>query len=460
MQNNSQIKDFTKGSITKNLIIFALPLFFANLLQVVYNMADMAVVGHVLGKTGISAVSVGGDVTHLLTFIAMGLSNAGQVLIARYIGAKEREKIGKFVGTMSGFLVLSAIVLTILGLVFQTELLTLMNTPKEAFQGAISYSTVSMAGLIFIYGYNTVSAILRGMGDSKHPFIFIAIAAILNVILDIIFVIKLNMGEMGAALATIISQAVSFISCVAFLVKRRKEFELTMKLRDFIVWDKEMLSALLKLGIPMAIKTASIQVSKLFVNSYINSYGVAVSAFSGIANKVASVANLISMAMNTAGSTVVGQNLAAGEFSRVKKVLKSLAEITITVSTFFSVLIVLFPEEIFSLFIKTTETDVLSIAKNYIPIAILLFYGAAARAIMNALLNGSGNYKINFATAIFDGIIMRIGLALLFGLAFNMQYYGFWLGDALAGFTPFFIGVVFYFNGNWKNSAIKNKEEA
>lgn len=460
MQNNSQIKDFTKGSITKNLIIFALPLFFANLLQVVYNMADMAVVGHVLGKTGISAVSVGGDVTHLLTFIAMGLSNAGQVLIARYIGAKEREKIGKFVGTMSGFLVLSAIVLTILGLVFQTELLTLMNTPKEAFQGAISYSTVSMAGLTFIYGYNTVSAILRGMGDSKHPFIFIAIAAVLNVILDLLLVIEFNMGEMGAALATIISQAVSFISCVAFLVKRRKEFELTMKLRDFIVWDKEMLSALLKLGIPMAIKTASIQVSKLFVNSYINSYGVAVSAFSGIANKIASVANLISMAMNTAGSTVVGQNLAAGEFSRVKKVLKSLAEITITVSTFFSVLIVLFPEEIFSLFIKTTETDVLSIAKNYIPIAILLFYGAAARAIMNALLNGSGNYKINFATAIFDGIIMRIGLALLFGLAFNMQYYGFWLGDALAGFTPFFIGVVFYFNGNWKNSAIKNKEEA
>ncbi|MBQ4103695.1 MAG: MATE family efflux transporter [Clostridia bacterium] len=460
MKQTSQIKDFTKGSITKNLIIFALPLFFANLLQVVYNMADMAVVGHILGKTGISAVSVGGDVTHLLTFIAMGLSNAGQVLIARYIGAKEREKIGKFVGTMSGFLIISALVLTALGLIFQTELLTLMNTPEEAFKGAISYSTVSMAGLIFIYGYNTVSAILRGMGDSKHPFIFIAIAAVLNVILDLIFVVEFNMGEMGAALATIISQAVSFISCVAFLVKRRKEFELTMKLRDFIVWDKEMLSALLKLGIPMAIKTASIQVSKLFVNSYINSYGVTVSAFSGIANKVASVANLISMAMNTAGSTVVGQNLAAGEFNRVKKVLKSLAEITITVSTVFSVLIVLFPEEIFSLFIKTTETDVLSIAKNYIPIAILLFYGAAARAIMNALLNGSGNYKINFATAIFDGIIMRIGLALLFGLAFNMQYYGFWLGDAIAGFTPFFIGVVFYFNGSWKKSAVKNKEEA
>ena len=133
----------------------------------------------------------------------------------------------------------------------------------------------------------------------------------------------------------------------------------------------------------------------------------------------------------------------------------SLAEITLTVSTFFSVLIILFPEEIFSLFISTNETDVLSIAKNYIPIAILLFYGAAARAIMNALLNGSGNYKINFATAIFDGIIMRIGLALLFGIAFNMKYYGFWLGDALAGYTPFFIGIAFYFSGKWKNKIIK-----
>lgn len=450
MDKSTQIKDFTQGKITKNLIIFALPLFFANLLQVVYNMADMAVVGHVLGKTGISAVSVGGDVTHLLTFIAMGLSNAGQVIIARYIGAKEKQKIGKFVGTMSGFLVISAFVLTALGLIFQTELLTLMNTPEEAFEGAVSYSTVSMAGLVFIYGYNTVSAILRGMGDSKHPFIFISIAAILNVALDLFFVIKLDMAETGAALATIISQGVSFISCVAFLIKHKKEFELKIKLKDFIFWDKEMLSSLLKLGIPMAIKTASIQISKLFVNSYINSYGVAVSAFSGIANKIASVANLISMAMNTAGSTVVGQNLAAKEFKRVKKVLKSLAEITLTVSTFFSVLIILFPEEIFSLFISTNETDVLSIAKNYIPIAILLFYGAAARAIMNALLNGSGNYKINFATAIFDGIIMRIGLALLFGIALNMKYYGFWLGDAIAGFTPFFIGVVFYVSGKWK----------
>lgn len=448
--SRSQIKDFTHGNVTKQLIVFAWPLFLSNLLQVVYNMVDMMVVGNVLGKAGISAVSVGGDVSHLLTFVAMGFSNAGQVLIARYIGAKERHKIGKFVGTMSGFLTVCSIALSVIGLVFQNKLLTLMNTPAEAYAGAADYSAICMVGLVFIYGYNIVSAILRGMGDSKHPFIFISIAAVLNLILDIIFVVGFGMGAGGAALATVISQAVSFISCVVFLARNAKQFELNMNIKNFIFWDKEMLVSLLKLGAPMAIKTASIQVSKLFVNSWINSYGVAVSAFAGIANKVSSIANLISTAMNTAGSTMVGQNIAAGEFDRVKKILKQLAVITLTVATVLSAVICLFPKEIFSIFTDEGDADVLAIAGGYVPIAVLLFFGAAMRAIMNALINGSGNYRINFATAILDGIVMRIGLALLFGLAFGMKHYGFWLGDALAGFTPFFIGLVFYFTGLWK----------
>ena len=449
----TQIKDFTQGNITKQLLVFVWPLFLSNLLQVVYNMVDMIVVGNVLGKVGISAVSVGGDVSHLLTFISMGFANAGQVLIARYIGAEKRDKIGRFVGTMVGFLIVCSLLLSVIGLLFQHTILSLMNTPEEAYSGAVSYSTVCMVGLVFIYGYNVVSAILRGMGDSKHPFIFISIAAVLNLILDIIFVMGFGMGEGGAALATVISQAVSCISCAVFLSRHKKEFELNVKIKDFIQWDKAMLSDLVKLGTPMAIKTASIQFSKLFVNSWVNSYGVEVSAFSGIANKISNISNLVSAAMNTGGSTMVGQNLAAGELGRVKSILRNLAAITLTVATFFSVLIFAFPQQIFGIF--TTDSAVLSIAEKFIPIAVLLFFGSAMRAIMNALLNGSGNYKINFVTAILDGIIMRIGLAVLFGLVLGMKHYGFWLGDALAGFTPFFIGVVYYATGKWKNDTGK-----
>ena len=449
----TKIRDFTQGNITKQLVTFAFPLFLSNLLQVVYNMVDMIVVGHVLGKEGLSAVSVGGDVTHLLTFISMGFASAGQVLIARLIGGRQEEKIGRFVGTMCGLLFSCALTLTVLGLVFQPAMLRLMNTPAESLAGAQSYATVSMAGLLFIYGYNIVSAILRGMGDSRHPFIFISLAAVLNLILDVVFVVVFSMGAGGAALATIISQGVSFITCACFLIRHRAEYKLNITLRHFVQWDQSMLLSLIKLGVPMAIKSASVMVSKLFVNSFINAYGVAVSAFAGIANKLASVSMLVSNAMNTAGSTVVGQNLAAGKFDRVKKILLRIAYITLSMAALFSLVIILFPEEIFGIF--TADAAVMQIARGYIPIAVLLFFGAAMRAIMNALINGSGHTKINFATAILDGIVMRIGLAVLFGLVMHMEYTGFWLGDALAGFTPFLIGLVFYVTGAWKKQALK-----
>ena len=444
----THIRDFTEGSIPRQLAEFAWPLFLSNLLQVVYNMVDMIIVGQTLGKTGISAVSVGGDVSHFLTFIAMGFSSAGQVLIARYIGAKQQDRLGRFVGTMSGFLMACAAMISVGALLCQDVILRLMNTPQEAYAGAVAYSTVCMTGLVFIYGYNIVSAILRGMGDSRHPFIFISIAAVLNLALDLLFVLGMGMGPGGAALATVISQAVSFISCAVLLVRRQEAFGLALRGRDFIRWDAEMLSALVKLGTPMAIKSASIQVSKLFVNSFINSYGVAVSAFAGIANKLASISNLVSNALNTAGSTMVGQNIAAGKYERVLKIMLNIAAIALTIAVAISLVIVFFPEAVFGVF--TDDPAIMEIAYPYIPIAVMLFFGSAMRSIMNALINGSGNYRINFATAILDGIVMRIGLALLFGLALDMRHYGFWLGDALAGFTPFFIGLVFYFSGVWK----------
>ncbi len=452
MMQKTQIRDFTQGSIARQLITFSLPLFLSNLLQVVYNMADMVVVGNVLGNTGVSAVAVGGDISALLMFVAMGFSNAGQVIIARLIGAGQTGKVGRFVGTMSGFLFTGAAVITVAALILQENLLTLMKTPEEARAGATAYSTICMCGLVFTYGYNAVSAMLRGMGDSKHPFVFISLAAVMNILLDVLFVAGWGMGPAGAALATIMSQGFSFLCCVVFLVKKREAFKLDIRLKDFLCWDFVLLKDLVLLGTPMAIKTCSIQVSKLFVNSHINSFGLDVSAFAGIANKVSSVANLVSAAMNTAGSTVVGQNIAAGKYERVKQVMLAIAKITLAVSVVMSLLFVFFSTEIFALFTSPEdEAAVAAIAPGYVPIAVLLFFGASMRSIMNALINGSGHYRINFATAILDGIVLRIGLALLFGIALDMKHYGFWLGDALAGFTPFWIGLWFYYSGKWKN---------
>lgn len=451
----SLIHNFTSGPLAPQLLRFALPLFLSNLLQVVYNMVDMAVVGRVLGNPGLSAVSIGGDVIGFLTFVAIGFSNAGQVTIARLIGAGKQEKIGRFIGTMASFLLLCAVCISILALAFQDKILHLMNTPAAAYTGAKSYANICMSGLVFTYGYNAIAAVLRGMGDSRRPFLCIALASVLNLALDVLFVILLDLGAGGAALATVISQAVSFLTCGAILLRRRRELGLELKAATFLQPDRAMLTDFLLLGTPMALKSASIHISKLFVNSWINSYSLAVSAFAGIANKVSGIANLVSTAMNTSGATLVGQNIAAGKYSRVHRVLLLLSAITLSTAAVCSLLLCLFPQQIFSFFTNNPadRAAIAEIAGGYIPIAVLMFAAAALRSAMNALINGSGHHKINFLTAFLDGIVMRIGLSVLFGLVLDMKHYGFWLGDALAGFTPFLIGFVFYLTGKWKKPA-------
>lgn len=452
MAQKKYTTDFTSGKVFNQLFVFATPLFLSNLLQIIYNIADMIIVGQSMGKVGLSAVSIGGDISHFLTFIAMGFSNAGQVLISQYLGARKQNKLSRFVATMFSFLIVCAIITSIICFCLRVPFLHLMNTPQEAFSQALAYSTISIMGLIFIYGYNTASAILRGMGDSIRPFIFIAISASLNIFLDLILVLGLKKGAAGAALATIISQGVSFLFCIVYIYKYRKRYGLRISWKHFVKWDLKMLMQLIKLGVPMAIKNASIHLSKLCVNSWINSYGVAVSAFSGIANKINSTTNLISNAFNTAGASMVGQNIGAKKYARIKEIIIAIFKITSSVAIIFTILMILFPTEIYNCF--TNDTEVITIGMGYIPIAIMIFWGSAARSGMNAFINGSGNYGINFVTALLDGIILRIGLSFLFGLTLKMGYFGFWLGDALAGFTPFFIGIVFYFSGRWKKQNI------
>lgn len=452
MANQRVIHNFSEGNIPKQLIMFASPLFLSSLMQIIYNAVDMIVVGQKLGQVGLSAVSVGGDISHFLTFFAMGFSNAGQILISQYIGAKQQDKLGRFISTMFTTLMGCAVGVSAVCLALRHTLLQLMNTPAAAYDGALAYSTVSMIGLVFIYGYNSGSAVLRGMGDSRHPFIFISIASVLNILLDILFVMVLPFGCMGAALATVISQGISFVLCASYLYRNRSEIGIDFTLHNFTNPDKDMFLSLIKLGLPMAIKSASIQISKLFVNSFINSFGVAVSAFAGIANKIASISNLVSNSVNTAGSSMVGQNIGAEKYDRVPKIMLTVAAITFTVAITMSILFCTFPLQLFGIFSR--EKEVLDIALEYLPIAVLMFFGSACRAPANALINGSGNYKMNFATAIFDGIVMRIGLAVLFGIVLNWGYLGFWIGDALAGFTPLVIGIVFFISGKWKKRTV------
>ena len=447
MKRDTMVTDMTSGNVTKLLLKFAFPLFVSNALQAVYNIVDMIVVGQYIGGAGMSAVSIGGDVLHLLTFIAMGFSSAGQVLIARDVGSKRLEQVQKTIGTMFTFLLSISVLVSVVCYFIRFDILRWINTPAESYQFTMDYTVTCIAGLFFIYGYNIISAILRGMGDSRRPFLFIAIAALLNIVLDIVFVAGCGMEVFGAALATVISQAGSFIISLVYLYRRKESFGFDFKLKSFRI-DPAALKPLVALGVPMAIQSAAINLSKIVLMSWINLFGVVYSALAGVYNKINVMINIVSSSFTTAGSTMVGQNLGAKQYERVSKVMKTVGTCTILVSTIFTFIIVCFQDSIYQLF--TADEAVLSNAYILLIPIILNFYGAATRSIAFSLINGSGNTKLNYAVAILDGMISRIGIAALLGFVLKIGCQGFWYGDAIAGFIPFVIGMTYYFSGKWK----------
>ncbi|MBR2344375.1 MAG: MATE family efflux transporter [Lentisphaeria bacterium] len=449
------VKDLNQGSVVKTMLIFAMPLLGASLIQMLYNTADMIIVGKFVGKNGLGAVSVGGDVLHFLCFVAMGFANAGQVIISQYLGAGMKEKIGRIIGTLFTFLIVTALVLGSVTVIFRNQVLDWINTPPEVRGETEEYVVVCLAGLLFIFGYNVISAILRGMGDSKHPLIFVAIAAVLNVVLDIYFVVVCHWGVFGVALATVISQAVSFIFSIIFLWYHRDEFGFDFKPKSFLI-DLEAVKPLLALGFPMLLQSASISFSMLFVNSFINSYGLIAAAMNGIGNKLGMVINIITFSLASAASPMIGQAIGARMYRRVPKILGVSLWINCLISLIIGIFIVIFPMWVFGIF--TNDADVLDMALTYVPVMLVLLAGSALRPPLSALINGSGNFKLNLAVGILDGVLMRIGLSVLLGLTCGFGVYGFWYGHALAGLTPFFVGAVYFISGKWKTRKYIIKE--
>ena len=449
------IRDLTNGSVPKTLLNFAMPLFLSGLLQTVYNMVDMVIVGRVVGPEGLAAVSIGGELLMLLTFVAMGFSNAGQIIISRYVGEGRRDRVGMMVATLFTLLMSCAVILMVVFLFAHKFMLNWINTPPESYTMARDYIMTCICGLVFIYGYNLVSAILRGMGDSRHPFMFIAIASVINLILDLVFVAGMRMGPFGAALGTVIGQAASFIFALNLLYKNRESINFDFKLKNFRIY-KQVIRPLLSLGIPMVIQSAAINFSMLYVNAYINTYGVSAVAVTGIARNLERVINIVSQAVSSAGGAMISQALGAGKINRVPKVVYTAFFVVLVPACIMAVITIFHPEWLFGLF--TDSAEVMALAMTYIPIALIQYAGATVRPASFALINGSGNSRLNLTVALLDGIICRIGFALLLGVWLGWGIRGFWYGNAFAGLAPSIIGGIYLVSGTWKKYASKAED--
>jgi len=410
-------------------------------------VVDMVVVGQVIGGAGMSAVSVGGEILHVLTFLAMGFASAGQVIIAQNVGAGKMDEVKNTIGNLFTFLLSASIIMSVICFLLRANILSWLNVPAESYAYTMDYTVTCITGLFFIYGYNIVSAILRGMGDSRRPFMFVAIAAILNIILDIVFVKFMNMEVFGAALATVIGQGVSFVTSLVYLYRRKESFGFDFKPASFKL-KKQTLLRLMGLGIPMAIQSAAVSISKIVLTAWVNDCGVVMSAVGGIYSKLNTMLGVVSQAFTTAGSAMIGQNIGARKYDRVPKIMRTNFFCGIIIATVLSLVIWFFPTRVFELF--TGDGAVLASAALVVGPTIVNFFGAATRNVAFSIINGSGNSKLNLAVALIDGMIARVSIAALLGFTAGMGCQGFWYGDALAGFVPILIGMTFYFTGKWK----------
>ena len=447
VNEKTMIRDLTVGNTLKSLLQFSLPFVLANLLQQVYNMADMVIVGQFVGSAGLAAASAGGELAAIFLFFSMGVAASAQVVIAQHIGAGERGALKRSIGTAFSLIFLMAVFFMVVSLLVVDYGISLLNVPPEAVGYTHDYAVTYFCGMIPVYGYNVVSSILRGMGDSKRPFFFIAIAVVLNIVLDLIFVGLLKLACFGAALATVISQTVSFLISIIYLVRRREAFGFDFRRESFRI-DRKELSSIMRLGIPLTIQHVAISISMFFVNSYINSYGLVAAATTGIGNKITMIMTIGTNALAMAGNTIIAQNFAARKFRRVSETLGWILLIGVAFAALLSILMLIFPEAIFAIF--DTNPDVLAMAHVYAPIAVISFFGFATRASGIALVNGIGFSSFSFVSGFIDGIVARIGFSMLFGLTLAMGVRGFWLGNALAGHVIGIMVAVYYFTGKWK----------
>ena len=456
--NSRIINDYTRGNMAKQMLAFSLPFMISNSLQVLYSVVDMVVVGNVMGGAGLSAVSTASMVMNFLTMICVGLATGAQVLISQIVGSGAKERLSPTIGTEFTLSLAVALILTAVTFIFQTPVLDMLQTPEESYGFARDYLLICAGGLVFTYGYNVVSAVLRGMGNSKQPCIFIVIAAIVNLILDVVFVLFLGMGVAGAALATVAGQAVSLIWSLVYLVRRKEEFGFDFKPKSFVP-EKKALAALTRLGVPFALRSAAVNVSMIFVTSMVNGVSLEASAVYGIGLKVDDVVNKISMGVNYSVSTIVGQNFAAGNFSRVKK---SVYWGWLYAFAVYAAFTVVYLTNIYGMFrIFTSDESVLSLAPVFVSALVWCFPAMIIMRGTNGFIQGIGNTTLSLVFSLLDGLVLRIGLTWLLGIVCDLGLFGFFLGFGLATYGTALPGMIYFFSGVWKKrKALQSKSAA
>jgi putative MATE family efflux protein len=441
------MRDLTTGNEGKRILYFAIPMLLGNFFQILNTLVDSIIVGNYIGKSALAAIGSAFPVIFALISLVIGISAGISIVISQYYGAKDLARVKRAIDTAFIFLIGSSAILGIVGIIFAPQIFSSLHLSDEAMHEAVTYMRIYLMGIVFMAGFNGAMGILRGLGDSKTPLVFLIIVTISNIVLEIIFIIWLKLGIAGAAYATIGSQVLGFVISVAYLNRSHE----IVNLRFFkMVFDKEIFKLSLKIGLPSGMQQIFVALGMVALIRIVNEFGTNAMAAYTIAGRIDSFASLPAMNFSMALSSFVGQNIGAGFYSRVKRGLRATIILSGSVAVIMSILIGLFATPLMQAF--TSDAEVVKIGANYLLIVCTFYLLFTLMFAFTGLLRGAGDTIIPMFITLFSLWIVRIPLAVFLSSRYGID--GVWWAIPIAWGMGMIASYLYYKTGRWRNKRV------
>lgn len=448
------LKDMTKGSAAKLILAFTIPMFIGNVFQQLYNMVDSVVVGRYVGPGALAAVGTSSPIIFFLISLVMGLTMGSGIIISQFFGAQQMGQVRRAASTALIFQTVCGLLLSVVGFLLSRPLLSLLRTPPEIINDSVAYMRIYFSGLIFMFTYNTLSGILRALGDSKTPLYFLAIAAVTNTVLDVFFVARLGWGVAGVAWATLIAQALSSLLCVYYITRRVPVLQFS---REEFVFDREMFKMMAKIGIPSSVQQSVVSMGMMAVQGLINSFGSVTMAAYTAAARLDSFAMMPVQNFGMALSSFAGQNIGAGRLDRVHQGLRATLAMVIGACVTVSLLVFLFGPQLIQIFISADQAEVISRGVEYMRTVSIFYAVFSVMIVTSGLLRGAGDTVVTMATSLFD-LGTRVVAAYWLTTIPALGYRGIWWSIPIGWSVSAVIPVVRYLTGGWKAKAVVRQQ--
>lgn len=410
-------KDMTTGNPTKLILLFSVPIIFGNLFQQFYNMMDAIIVGQCLGEDALAAVGATGSIMFLVLGFSMGIAQGFGVMVSQVFGAGDMKRLKHVVALSFLLSLMISAILTVITVTTSRQLLIFMNTPDNILELADSYLRIIFFGIVASMFYNMLAAILRGVGDSKTPLYFLILSSILNIGLDLFFIVVLKLNVAGAAYATVLAQGISVILCLIYMYRRFKI--LRAKKSDYYI-DLHTTAQMMKIGIPMALNYSIIAIGAMILQAGVNVFGSSVVAAFTAASKVEQITSQTLPAIGTTMSTYCGQNLGAGNYKRIFEGMKKAFYITVAAAAFSAFVCVVFGKYMVALFLENPTEEIFNYASMYLNTISCFFLFLGFIFLYRTALQGLGESTITVFSGIFE-MICRIGIVWLL-----LKPFGYW----------------------------------